>query len=76
MRLYKGQNKRFQKHLISKILLEVVQSGLGLLLCLLVEVFWDGQKHSLGLRTYPGHLQLKFLLLVVLVDKVNAKYSD
>jgi len=32
----------FKKHLIGNILLEVVQVGLGLLLCLLVEVFWDG----------------------------------
>jgi len=42
MRPYKSQNERLQKRLISNNLLEVVQSGLGLLFCLLVEVFWDG----------------------------------
>ena len=72
MRPYKSQNERLQKRLINNNLLEVVQSSLGLLFCLLVEVFWDGQEDPLGLCAYPGHLQLKFLLLVVFVDKVNA----
>ena len=36
------EGMRLRKHLTSNNLLEVVQSGLGLLLCLMVEVFWDG----------------------------------
>ena len=72
MQLYKGQNERLQKRLISNNLLEVVQSGLGLFLCLSVEVFWDRHEDSLSLCAYPGHLQLKFLLLVVFMDEVNA----
>jgi len=67
---------RLRKHPTSNYLLKVVQSGLGLFLCLLVEVFWNGQEHSLSLRAYPGHFQLEFLLLVVLVDQVNARYLD
>lgn len=60
----------------SEDLLEVVQSGFGLLLCLLVKVFWDRQEHSLSLCTYPGYFQLKLLLLVVLMDKMNAGHLD
>ena len=73
MRPYKSQNERLRKRLINNNLLEVVQSGLGLLFRLLVEVFWDRQEDPLSLCAYPGHLQLKFLLLVVFVDKVNAE---
>jgi len=76
MRPYKSQNKRLEMRLIRNNLLEVVQSGLGLLLCFLVEVFWNGYEDSLSFCAYPGHFQLKFLLLVVLVDQVNAGYPD
>ena len=68
MRLYKRQGRQ----LISNNLLEIFQGSFGLVLCLLVEVFWDGQEVSLGFRAYPGHLQLEFLFLVVFVDKMNA----
>ena len=68
MRLYKRQGRQ----LISNNLLEIFQGSFGLVLCLLVEVFWDGQEVSLGFRAYPGHLQLKFLFLVVFVDEMNA----
>lgn len=41
-----------------------------------MEVFWNGEEDALSFFTHPGHLQLKLLLFVVLVNQVNASQSD